>query len=190
MPFTFSPTEKLPDVVIIQPRSFDDDRGWFMETYKNSEFATSGIPDTFRQDNHSRSEAKGVIRGLHYQMDPAAQGKLVRVLVGGIYDVAVDIRRDSPTFGEWVAIELSAENRRQVWVPPGFAHGFCTRTDVSEVAYKATNEYSPEHDRAIRWNDPTLAIEWPTTDPLLSDKDANAPALAEAENNFRMEGVV
>lgn len=184
MPVTFHPTPEIAEVIVIEPRAFGDDRGWFMETYKQSEFTAKGIPFTFGQDNHSRSSASGVIRGLHYQKDPAAQGKLVRCIVGAVYDVAVDIRRGSPSYGRWVGVELNAENRRIVWVPPGFLHGFCTLTDISEVVYKATAEYSPSHERAVRWDDPTLAINWPTKTPLLSAKDAVAPLLADADNNF------
>jgi len=184
MPVTFHPTPEIPEVIVIKPRVFGDDRGWFMETYKQSEFTAKGIPFTFGQDNHSRSSASGVIRGLHYQKDPAAQGKLVRCIIGAVYDVAVDIRRGSPTYRRWVGIELSAENHRIIWVPPGFLHGFCTLTETSEVVYKATAEYSPTDERAVRWDDPTLAITWPTKTPLLSAKDEVAPSFAAADNNF------
>jgi dTDP-4-dehydrorhamnose 3,5-epimerase len=184
MPVTFQPTPQIPDVIVIEPRVFGDERGWFMETYKKSEFTAKGIPFTFGQDNHSRSSATGVIRGLHYQKDPAAQGKLVRCIVGSVYDVAVDIRRGSPTYRRWVSVALNAENHRIVWVPPGFLHGFCTLTDISEVVYKTTAEYSPSHERSVRWDDPTLAITWPTKSPLLSAKDAQAPLFADADNNF------
>jgi dTDP-4-dehydrorhamnose 3,5-epimerase len=185
MPFQFNPLQAVPEVMLIEPKAFGDDRGWFMETYKRSEFEAHGIAVEFRQDNHSRSTGKGVLRGLHYQKDPAAQGKLVRCVVGTIFDVAVDIRKGSPTYGQWVSAELSAENRRMLWVPAGFAHGFCTLTDVSEVVYTATAEYSPAHDRGIRWNDPALGIRWPVQTPVLSIKDAQAPTLAEADNNFQ-----
>jgi len=185
MPFQFKPDQGLPDVVLIEPKAFGDDRGWFMETYKRSEFEANGIRADFRQDNHSRSTAKGVLRGLHYQKDPAAQGKLVRCVVGVIYDVAVDIRKGSPTYGRWVAAELSAGDRNMLWVPAGFAHGFCTLTEISEVVYKATAEYSAPHDRGIRWNDPSVGVAWPVTSPVLSPKDAQAPLLAEADNNFQ-----
>lgn len=188
MPFAFRPTPNLPDVLLIEPRLFGDDRGWFMETYQRSEFEANGIRLPFPQDNHSRSAARHVLRGLHYQTDPAAQGKLVRCVVGAVYDVAVDIRPGSPTYRRWTATELSAENHQMVWIPPGFAHGFCTLTEVSEVLYKATAEYSPAHDRAIRWNDPALSVHWPTASPILSAKDAQAPVLAEAEHNFAWAG--
>src|SRR5437773_3020429 len=184
MPFQFKPQQALPDVVLIEPKAFGDDRGWFMETYKQSEFEANGIRVEFRQDNHSRSTASGVLRGLHYQKEPAAQGKLVRCVVGAVYDVAVDIRRGSPTYGRWVGVELAAYNRRILWVPPGFLHGFCTLTEISEVVYKTTAEYSPTHERSVRWDDPTLAIRWPTMAPLLSAKDAQAGSFAEADNNF------
>ncbi len=184
MPFAFAPLNDIPDVILIEPKAFGDDRGWFMETYKRSEFEANGIRAEFRQDNHSRSTAKGVIRGLHYQKDPAAQGKLVRCVAGKIFDVAVDIRMGSPTYGRWVSAELSAANRRLLWVPSGFAHGICTLTDECEVLYKATAEYSAAHDRAICWNDPALAIQWPVASPMLSSKDAEAPTLAQADNNF------
>lgn len=185
MPFTFQPLKELPDVVIVEPKAFGDDRGWFMETYKRSDFVANGIRVEFCQDNHSRSTDKGVLRGLHYQKDPAAQGKLVRCILGAIYDVAVDIRKGSPTYGRWVGVELAAESRKMIWVPAGFAHGFCTLTDVSEVAYKATAEYSGAHDRGIRWNDPAVGVKWPVKTPLLSPKDAQAPILADADNDFQ-----
>lgn len=171
-------------MILIEPRAFADDRGWFMETYKRSEFKANGIPVTFDQDNHSRSTKRGVMRGLHYQKDPFAQGKLVRCIVGEIFDVAVDIRRGSPSYGCWVAAVLTAENRKALWIPPGFAHGFVTLTDVADVSYKTTNEYSAAHDRGIRWNDPEIAIEWPIAEPCLSKKDAVAPLLSEADNEF------
>jgi dTDP-4-dehydrorhamnose 3,5-epimerase len=184
MPATFQPNPEISDVIVLEPRVFADDRGWFMETYKQSEFTAKGIGSVFSQDNHSLSTAAGVIRGLHYQKDPAAQGKLIRCIVGTIYDVAVDIRRGSPTYGRWISVELSADNRRILWVPPGFLHGFCTLTEQSEVVYKTTAEYSPAHERAVRWDDPTLSISWPTKAPLLSAKDAKAPSLADADNTF------
>src|SRR5437773_10781018 len=183
----FKPHPSLPEVMLIEPKVFEDDRGWLVVTYKRSEFAANGIGAEFRQDNHSRSTAKGVVRGLHYQKDPAAQGKLVRCLVGAIYDVAVDIRKGSPTYGRWVGVELTAESRRMLWVPAGFAHGFCTLTDVSEVGYKATAEYSAAHDRGFRWNDPAVGVTWPVKAPVLSPKDAQAPPLAEADNNFQWQ---
>ena len=184
MPFEFKHHDEIPDIVIIQPRTFGDDRGWFQETYKRTDFEKFGIPGEFRQDNHSRSTVRGVLRGLHYQLNPQAQGKLVRCCVGAVLDVAVDIRRASPTYGKWASVELTAENRTIVWVPEGFAHAFCTTTDVAEVLYKTTAEYSQAHERSIRWNDPALGITWPVKNPVLTPKDANAPPLAEAENNL------
>ncbi|MEA3291527.1 MAG: dTDP-4-dehydrorhamnose 3,5-epimerase, partial [Pseudomonadota bacterium] len=165
----------LPGVVIVEPRVFGDDRGFFMETFNRAEFADAGLPDTFVQDNHSRS-AKGVLRGLHYQY-PQWQGKLVRVIKGEIFDVAVDIRRDSPHFGKWYGLNLSEENRLLLYIPPGFAHGFCVTSEVADVVYKCTTAYKPEDDGGVRWDDPDLGIEWPVADPVLSAKDAAAPLL-------------
>lgn len=166
----------LPGVVIVEPRVFDDERGFFMESFNAEDFAEAGLPTRFVQDNHSRS-TRGVLRGLHYQY-PAWQGKLVRTLVGELFDVAVDIRRGSPHFGEWFGLILSAENRKQFYVPPGFAHGFCVLSDVCEMAYKCTSLYVPDDDACVLWNDPDIGIEWPIENPILSEKDAAAPALA------------
>ncbi|MBF0138238.1 MAG: dTDP-4-dehydrorhamnose 3,5-epimerase [Magnetococcus sp. DMHC-1] len=174
----FIPTS-LPGVLLVEPPVFADARGFFMETYHRDKFLAAGIVDPFVQDNHSRSAAN-VLRGLHFQ-EPYPQGKLVRVLFGRIYDVAVDIRRESAHFGRWVGVELSAENRRQLWIPPGFAHGFCVLSpEGAEIAYKCTDIYRPEADRGILWNDPALGIAWPVTDPLLSPKDVAWPTLAHA----------
>ena len=167
----------LPGVVIVAPRVFDDERGFFMESFNAQDFAEAGLPTRFVQDNHSRS-TRGVLRGLHYQY-PAWQGKLVRALVGELFDVAVDIRRGSPHFGEWFGLTLSARNRKQLYVPPGFAHGFCVLSDVCEMAYKCTSLYVPDDDACVLWNDPDIGIEWPIESPILSEKDAAAPALAE-----------
>ncbi len=183
MPFTFTPLQ-ISDVILVEPRVFGDDRGYFLETYKYSDFAAHGIPEHFVQDNHSRS-VRGVLRGLHYQNPPQAQGKLVRVIRGAIFDVAVDIRPSSPTFAQWVGEVLSEENHRMLYIPPGFAHGFLVLSDVADVTYKVTAEYAPELDRGIIWNDPTIAIQWPLDGPpLLSPKDANLPLLLEADNGF------
>ena len=187
MPFRFTRLD-IPDVVLVEPRVFGDERGWFMETYKRSDFEAAGIVGDFRQDNHARSTQRHVLRGLHYQLRAAAQGKLVRCTEGAILDVAVDIRRGSPTYARWVAAELSAENRRILWVPEGFAHAYCTLSHTSEVVYRTTGEYAPAADRAIRWDDPTIGVAWPTNAPLLSPKDAAAPFLAHAENDFTWEG--
>lgn len=173
----FTPTE-LPGVIIVDPTVFGDDRGFFMETYHEAKFREGGIAEPFVQDNHSRS-AKGVLRGLHYQL-PNPQGKLVRVVSGVVFDVAVDIRRGSPSFGRWVGVELSAENKRQLWVPAGFAHGFCVTSEHAEVVYKCTTLYDGPNDRGIRWNDPEIGIEWPVESPLLSEKDRVAPFLSDA----------
>lgn len=183
MPFTFTPLS-LPGLLLVEPRVLQDSRGWFLEMYKKSEFHKGGITDEFVQDNYARSVGKGTVRGLHYQKEPAAQGKLIRATAGEILDVVVDIRRGSPTFGHHIMVTLSEENKRMLWVPPGFAHGYCAMSEVSEVVYKVTHEYSPSHDRGIRWNDPALNIRWPIENPTLSQKDANAPLLADADNNF------
>ncbi|GIW50646.1 MAG: hypothetical protein KatS3mg081_0001 [Gemmatimonadales bacterium] len=182
MPFEFQRLE-LPELVLIQPKVYEDSRGWFCETYKRSEFERFGLADYFVQDNHSRS-ARGVLRGLHYQNPPRAQGKLIRVIQGAIFDVAVDIRKNSKTYKRWVGVQLSAENRRMLYIPPGFAHGFCVLSEVAEVIYKTTQEYAPELERGIAWNDPELAIEWPIAHPLLSQRDAALPFLRDAENRF------
>jgi dTDP-4-dehydrorhamnose 3,5-epimerase len=188
MPFKFKRFPELPEIVIVEPEPVEDERGWFMETYRKSAFSNQGIPAGFLQDNHSRSTAKGVLRGLHFQKQPVAQGKLVRCVVGEVFDVVVDIREGSPTNARWVSTILSAENHLMVWVPVGFAHGFLTTTDVAEVEYKVTAEYSGAHDRAIRWNDPSIGIKWPISNPKLSKKDAEAPLLKEADNNFVWNG--
>lgn len=190
MAFKFTPFPELPDVVLIEPRVFGDARGWFVESYKQSEFEAAGIARSFRQDNHSRSIGKGVLRGLHYQKDPMAQGKLVRCIVGEVFDVAVDIRRGSPTYGRWVSTILSAENHATLWVPEGFAHGFQSLTDACELAYKTTNEYSSSHDGAIRYDDPELGVAWPLPAQNLSAKDERAPLLKAAGHNFVYRGSV
>jgi dTDP-4-dehydrorhamnose 3,5-epimerase len=173
----------LEGVMEIRPRRFSDDRGFFSETYNAEAFAAAGISLAFVQDNHSFSAVKGVMRGLHYQLPPRAQDKLVRVTKGAILDVAVDIRRHSPDFGKWVALEVSAEKWNQILVPKGFAHGFLTLVDDTEVLYKVTGLYSPEHDRSIRFDDPDIGIEWPLAAEtlVLSEKDRNAPLLRAAE---------
>jgi dTDP-4-dehydrorhamnose 3,5-epimerase len=169
----------LPGVLILQPRVFGDERGFFMETYNERTFAAIGIREPFVQDNHSRS-ARDVVRGLHYQV-PNAQGKLLRCVAGSLFDVAVDIRRGSSMFGRWTSVELSAENRRMLWIPPGFAHGFCVTTPWGELVYKCTTLWEQADDRAIAWNDPDLGIEWPVKDAaVLSARDRSAPRLREA----------
>jgi len=180
MPFTFTPLSGLPDVTVIEPRVFPDGRGFFLEAYKESDFKKFGIDERFRQDNHSCS-TKGVLRGLHYQMPPHAQGKLVRCIVGEIFDVVADVRRSSSTFGKWRAIVLSAHNKKMLYVPPGFAHGFYTISDIAEITYKVTAEYCRESERGVIWNDITLGVAWPSTEVSLSDKDLVYPPLCEAE---------
>jgi dTDP-4-dehydrorhamnose 3,5-epimerase len=177
MPFTFTGLD-LPGVVLVEPRVFDDDRGFFMETYKRSEFAAAGISIDLVQENHSRS-VQGTLRGLHAQRSPKAQGKLVRVVEGEILDVAADIRRGSPTFGRWVSARLSGDNRRALYVPPGYAHGFYVISPEAQVIYKTTDEYAPELEYGVRWDDPLLAIPWPTTSPLLSARDCRWPYLSD-----------
>jgi len=172
----------LPDVWIIVPKLFGDHRGFFMETYHAKRYAEAGITHTFVQDNHSGSR-RGILRGLHYQIQHA-QGKLVRAVVGSVYDVVVDLRRSSPTFGCWAGVELSAENHRQLWVPPGFAHGFYVLSDWAEVFYKATDFYAPEWERTLLWNDPALQITWPIPageEPVLSEKDRQGKRLQDAD---------
>nr|WP_278514159.1 dTDP-4-dehydrorhamnose 3,5-epimerase [Brucella anthropi] len=173
----------LDGVFEISPRKFGDDRGFFSETYNAKSFADAGIDLNFVQDNHSYSAAKGVVRGLHYQLPPFAQDKLVRVTRGAILDVAVDIRKSSPTFGKWVSLEVTAEKWNQILVPKGFAHGFMTLVENTEVIYKVTDYYSPEHDRSIRFDDPAIGIDWPlpSSGIQLSDKDQKAPLFADAE---------
>lgn len=172
----------LPEVLLIEPKVFGDARGFFYESFNRRAFAEAvGADVDFVQDNHSKS-ARGVLRGLHYQLPPKAQGKLVRVVAGEVFDVAVDIRRDSPNFGRWASAVLSADNRRQLWIPPGFAHGFLVLSETAEFLYKTTDYWAPEFERAIAWNDPALAIDWPlAVAPTLSAKDAVAPSLADAE---------
>ena len=177
-------TTELPDLLILEPKVFGDDRGFFMETWNAEVFARlTGCKSAMVQDNHSRS-VQGVLRGLHYQLPPAAQGKLIRAVAGEIYDVVVDIRRSSPTFSQWAGVTLSADNKRQLWIPPGFAHGFLTVSPTAEVAYKVTSFYAPAQDRGIRWDDADIGIRWPLASnvvPLLSSKDATACAFKDAE---------
>jgi dTDP-4-dehydrorhamnose 3,5-epimerase len=168
----------LPGVLVIEPRIFRDDRGFFLETFQSARYHDAKIPREFRQDNFSRSK-KGTLRGLHYQ-EPNAQGKLVQVTRGRVWDVAVDIRRGSPTFAQSFGLELDGDSLTQLWIPPGFAHGFCVLSDEADFHYKCTELYVHAHDRGIRWNDPDLKIAWPIENPLLSAKDAGAPLLKDA----------
>ena len=187
MPFEFKRLE-IPEVLLIEPRVFPDHRGIFWEAYKRSEFKTNGISARFAQDNYSRS-VQGTLRGLHYQKLPEAQGKLVMVIQGEIFDVAIDIRKNSPTFGRWIGQVLSADNLRMLWIPVGFAHGFYILSAMATVVYKvAGGEYTPTLERGIIWNDPDIGICWPVEDPLLSEKDAVLPSLSEADNNFMFQG--
>jgi dTDP-4-dehydrorhamnose 3,5-epimerase len=167
----------LDDVVVLVPGIFKDDRGFFSETFRADQFKLLGLPTDFVQDNHSRS-AKGVVRGLHFQWDPA-MGKLMRVTVGAAFLVAVDIRKGSPTLGKWVGVECSTENRRMVWAPAGFARGFCSLSDGTEIQYKCTGIYNARAEAGIRWDDPSIGVEWPLSDVIVSEKDRNAPNLAE-----------
>jgi len=171
----FIPSPTLPDIIIIEPDIFEDSRGFFIEMYHKEKFQEAGINENFVQDNRSRSK-KGTLRGLHYQVKNP-QGKLIWALSGEIFDIAVDIRRKSPTFGKWFGSTLSGENKKALYIPPDFAHGFCVMSEEAEVFYKCTDFYSPENERCIRWDDPELGIEWPIKYPTLSDKDKKAPSL-------------
>jgi dTDP-4-dehydrorhamnose 3,5-epimerase len=177
----FRPTN-IPDVLIVEPKLYSDERGFFLETYQEQHYTAAGIPGPFVQDNHSGSRM-GTLRGLHYQIRQA-QGKLIRVVAGEVFDVAVDLRRSSATFGQWEGIRLSAENKLQLWIPPGFAHGFSVLSDWAEVIYKTTDYYAPQWERTLLWNDPTIRISWPLIDSaplLISPKDAQGTPLREAE---------
>ncbi|CAM4522670.1 dTDP-4-dehydrorhamnose 3,5-epimerase [Paenibacillus typhae] len=174
----------LQGAAILEPVVHGDNRGFFMESYNEEVMQKAGVNFQFIQDNQSLSAEVGVLRGLHYQLNPKAQTKLIRVLSGVIYDVIVDVRRSSPTFGQWVGVILSEYNKRQLLVPKGFAHGFCTLVPSTQVLYKVDEYYSPENDRGILWNDPSLGIDWPVARPVLSDKDKRHPLLKDAELNF------
>ena len=181
MPFEFKKYD-ISDVQLVIPKVFPDERGFFLEAYKKSDFILNGIKDEFNQDNHSKS-TKGVLRGLHYQKDPKSQAKLVRCIRGEIFDVAVDIRKNSPTFGKWVGEKLTEENKHMLYIPAGFAHGFVVLSNEAEILYKASNEYSKEHDRGISWNDPDINIKWNINfEPILSEKDKKQPRLKDIED--------
>ncbi len=182
MPFHFERLE-IPEVILVQAQNLKDERGFFRETFKASEFAANGIPSVFVQDNHSHSVC-GVLRGLHYQKEPRAQGKLMLVAQGEIFDVAVDIRKGSPTYAHWVSQVLSAENGYILYVPPGFAHGFVVLSESADLIYKVTAEFAGECERGIAWNDPEIGIEWPVANPILSSRDVQLPLLRDADNNF------
>ncbi|MFN0061411.1 MAG: dTDP-4-dehydrorhamnose 3,5-epimerase [Myxococcaceae bacterium] len=178
-------TLEIPGVLLIEPKVFGDPRGFFFETFSAKRYAEAGIDMPFVQDNLSRS-SRGTLRGLHFQ-EPYAQGKLVSVLRGAVLDVVVDVRRGSPSYGKWLGVELSEENHRQLWVPPGFAHGFCVTSDVADFAYKCTGYYAPKSEHGIAWNDPDIGIRWPVSTPLLSQKDAAWPRLKDAQTLPRYE---
>jgi len=182
MSFNFEPLE-IPEVVLVRPTRHYDGRGFFMETYRRSAFLEAGIAPDFVQDNVARSN-RNVLRGLHYQLPPATQGKLVSVVRGSVFDVAVDLRVGAPTYGRWVGRELDDDDGAMLWVPPGFAHGYVTLTDETQVAYKVTAEYAPELERGVRWDDPAVGIAWPVSDQILSDRDRALPLLADADNPF------
>jgi dTDP-4-dehydrorhamnose 3,5-epimerase len=183
VPFTFH-TTALVDVILIEPQTYGDDRGVFRETFKASDFADAGLPTTFAQNNLSTSKV-GVLRGLHFQTDPMAQGKLVGCASGAVFDVAVDLRHGSPSFGQWIGEELSLANGNLLWIPAGFAHGFCTLADNSVLTYATTEVYSGPHDGGIAWDDPDIGVEWPiTAPPQLSDKDRSLPRLREKDPGF------
>lgn len=182
MPFTYKNLD-IPEVILVEAKSFLDDRGFFLESFKESDFISNGIDTKFVQDNFSHS-VKGVLRGLHYQKNPKAQAKLVTALRGEIFDVAIDIRKNSPTYGKWVGEKLSDQNHRLLYIPEGFAHGFCVLSQDADVLYKVNNEYSPEHEKGIMWNDPEIDIAWPTDKPILVEKDLQSPTLKDADNNF------
>lgn len=181
MPWVFEQAE-LPGVVVVTPPLFEDERGFFQETYSERAFHANGIDDPFVQDNHSWSKRAGTLRGIHFQTDPEAQAKLVRCIRGRVLDVAVDLRRSSPHFGRWCGVELSARNHKQIYVPAGFGHAFLTLEDDTDVLYRVSQHYSKDHDAAIRWNDPDIAVAWPLgeADVILSQKDAAAPLLRDA----------
>ncbi len=181
MPFRFSRLA-IPEVILVEAKIMGDERGFFQEVFKASAFQAEGLPTGFVQDNHSHSQ-RGILRGLHYQLAPHAQGKLVMAVWGQVFDVAVDIRRGSPTYGQWIGQELSARNGCMLYVPAGFAHGFCVVSDEADVLYRTTDEYAPELERGLRWNDPALGIAWPIENPRVSARDAQYPGLAEAEIN-------
>jgi len=185
MPFNFKRLE-IPEVVVVEAKSFSDERGFFLESFKESDFISNGIDTKFVQDNISHS-IKNVLRGLHYQKNPKAQAKLIIPIKGKIFDVAVDIRKGSPSFGKWVGEILSENNHKSLFVPKGFAHGFCVLSEQADILYKVSSEYSSENERGIIWNDPTLDIKWPVNDSIIIQKDLELPLLNNADNNFFYE---
>lgn len=186
MHFRFKRLE-IPEVVLVESQSFEDGRGFFSESYKLSVFRENGIPDEFVQDNHSHS-VKGTLRGLHFQLAPKAQAKLVMAVRGEVFDVAVDLRQGSPTYTQWVGATLSADNYRKLYVPRGFAHGFCVLSEEADVLYKVSAEYDAELDSGLAWNDPQIGVDWPVEEPLLSSKDACMPTLESSLHDFEYEG--
>ena len=175
---------KIPGVIIIESQVFGDARGWFMESWSKAKFEAAGLGYNFVQDNHSYSAKRGVLRGIHFQNGNGSQAKLVRVSSGAVLDVAIDLRKGSPTYKQWVSVELSADNKRQLLIPRGFGHGFVTLTDDVEFLYKADNPYNAKADRSIHWNDPELAVDWGICEPIVSEKDANAPLLKDSDCDF------
>lgn len=184
MAFQFTPVPNIPGLVLIEPKVFGDGRGWFAEMYKASDFVSNGIDVRFVQISHSKSASVGTIRGLHFQREPYAQGKLVRCIRGKVFDVAVDIRGGSSSFGKHAAFELSEDNKKLFWIPPGFAHGFCALSEGAEIEYYMTNEYRPDSERSLQWNDPTVGVAWPTSAPVLSVKDSGGVLLGKLDSNF------
>jgi len=185
MPFAFKRLA-LPEVVLVSPKVFPDDRGYFLEIFKSGDFAKEGLPEVFVQDNCSRSK-RGVVRGLHFQKNPSAQGKLVQCLRGRIFDVAVDLRKGSPSYGKWVGEFLDEENHHMLYVPTGFAHGFCAVGDINDVSYKVTSPFAPQDDRGMRWNDPALGVDWHLPcDAIISGKDAALPLFKDIDCNFTL----
>jgi len=185
MSFKFKTTD-IPGLIYIEPDIINDPRGFFTELYKFPDFKEMGIKERFSQINHSKS-SKDVLRGLHYQRDPKAQAKLITVISGEIFDVAVDIRQGSPRYGQWLGIKLDSNKKNMLYIPQGFAHGFCVLSESAEIIYAASDVYSPQHERGIRWNDPKLAVRWPVKQPILSSRDALLPTLDKADNNFTYE---
>ena len=185
MPFSFKRLE-ISDVILVEAKSFPDERGFFLESFKESAFHANGINDRFIQDNLTHS-IKGVLRGLHYQKAPKAQAKLVTALRGEIFDVAVDVRKNSPTYGKWVSEILSEQNHKLLYIPEGFAHGYCVLSDEADIFYKVNQEYSPEHDSGFIWNDPEINIKWPIDKPIISEKDQKLPLFKNADNNFEYQ---
>jgi len=184
MAFQFTPVTNIPSLIVIEPKVFGDERGWFAEMYKATDFVAHGIDAHFVQISHSKSGKIGTIRGLHFQLAPHTQGKLVRCIRGKVHDVAVDIRKGSPSFSKYAAVELSEENKKLFWIPPGFAHGFCALTDGAEIEYYQTQEYSPENERSLLWNDPTVGVVWPTSSPILSPRDSAGVPIDKLDYNF------